>query len=220
MKEIILKIIDNIVKINEFLQGFKLEESKKLEYDNYVNEWVKCGLCIPYDKPIQLAINPLKSNEVEPFLKCYLKKRKLSEIKNKLLIMEFINKDEVRFLFKLLKNKKYKVCSMIIFSFIDCVVINLQKSSTKKLPKQIKDIIPKESFNIGYLYFESSLICKLLEEYYKRADDFRNEEKYNLLNRNFLLHGMSKREISKFECVKLLLLLIFVYDYLKDVTNQ
>lgn len=60
-------------------------------------------------------------------------------------------------------------------------------------------------------YLLNSAVGKLLEEYYREANDFVNEP--SEMRRAFLMHGMAKREYTQRDCIKLFSILDFICKF-------
>ena len=69
------------------------------------------------------------------------------------------------------------------------------------------------------LYLFNSLSC--LSSVYENSNGFQNEP--NKVNRHFMMHGMSNRKITYYDCAKLFLLvynLVFLFDYLVSTKKE
>jgi hypothetical protein len=49
-------------------------------------------------------------------------------------------------------------------------------------------------------------LIKAIEKLFCCANDFSNEDS-ELINRNFVSHGMNKREVDKIDCIKLIVII-------------
>lgn len=213
----IVKVISEIdftsllLELNELIESSRLSEEEKNNVKELSLKWAQHGLFIPKNMEYYLINCPPNNNfESEEICNKYLDNENFFAEVDELKKIKYLKKSDLNDLKSFYENKKYKVCVMLIFSFIDCLIINSQPLGDyrRKLPGKIKDIKSIPCFSdIGLLFFETHLIYSLLSEYYKDADDFRDENKYKLINRNFIQHGMSSRIINKYDVLKLFSLL-------------
>lgn len=104
----------------------------------------------------------------------------------------------------------YRSCALILFSMVDACLIRGQKKEPKKRRKvgnrALKDI--KERLNqdeetlIQMMLIANYTAC--IEEMYKDGNDFASQPQ--IINRNFLAHGMLWRDVKRQDCQQLLLL--------------
>lgn len=107
-------------------------------------------------------------------------------------------------------DKRYKSCAMILFALIDSLLIRMQpknenrKTGDKAARKIQKRINEEESIKglLMTMYFAN--IFSALDSMFEGANDFRTQPE--LINRNFLDHGMLHRNVKRMDCVKLFLL--------------
>lgn len=110
---------------------------------------------------------------------------------------------------------KYTSCILILFSIIDAVCINSQKINSKRrklADKQAQRLLTSEQLqelSIS-LYFRVAMPLKAIKVLFADGNDFINEP--DLPNRNFLLHGMSNRDVTKIDCIKILSVLENLLD--------
>lgn len=117
----------------------------------------------------------------------------------------------------LYKNRKFFGCCMILFALIE-QKLRLHAAADGQpdnlVPKALDDIFKNMDFKYGiYSSHPSRVLCQkalsyLMNLYYKSAEGFVCEP--DSMNRNFLLHGMAKREYTRKDCIQLMSIL----DYL------
>ena len=113
------------------------------------------------------------------------------------------------------KNRKYKACAMLLFSLIDGIYLHTQPSSntlnqyrkvgTKGISRFQKDL---QASNKEPWLFSSLLeinVVSCLSSIYKSYNSFNNEPT-NIINRNFVMHGMGNRKVLRRDCTQLFLL--------------
>ena len=113
------------------------------------------------------------------------------------------------------KNRKYKSCAMLLFSLIDGIYLHTQPSlntlnqyrkvGIKGISRFQKDL--QDSNKEAWLF--SSLleinVVSCLSSMYKGYNSFNNEPT-NIINRNFVMHGMGNRKVLRRDCIQLFLL--------------
>ena len=143
-------------------------------------------------------------------------------------MMSYCNKQEMHELFECLKkssvkkddldaaiycyeNGKYKPCALILFSLIDGKLIRNQGLTAKNRSVgsgavyRFKQKIESDEKRAFYeILFDVNVFACLIS-FFKRYDNFKNEPE--IINRNFVMHGMTGRAVRKRDCIQLFLLL-------------
>lgn len=104
-------------------------------------------------------------------------------------------------------NTKYRACILILFSIIDAYSIQLQGISEKKrkLSNSLsKELLQKVEFNDFTLlaYLRVYMPLQAISVLFANGNDFTDEP--DLPNRNFISHGMNKRQVKQIDCIKVL----------------
>lgn len=142
--------------------------------------------------------------------------------------LQFFNKNEMEKLFDDLRklhtnrkdiesavfcfnNKQYKASAMLLCAMIESPFIKIQqidqkrrkvgKNAVKKFSDKCAGTLSLE--NKRFLYLYSVNVFSFLTMLFDDAEDFKSEPKQ--LNRNFINHGMEKRDVRRKDCVKLFL---------------
>ena len=125
------------------------------------------------------------------------------------------------------ENKKYKSCAMILFSLLDAKLIRMQKRSTAKRRAtgmtaaiNIKKHIESE-FDINkklFLSLSHNNLFACLSAFFDNANDFKVQPE--LANRNFVDHGMYRKNIRKRDCVQLFLLYYNFLSFFEIINNK
>lgn len=118
------------------------------------------------------------------------------------------------------KHRQYKSCALILFSLVDAALIRLQRRSdlngkgrqvglgaVRQARNRTKTDVDKELF-FSCLFIENLLAC--LEKVFESGKDFKIQP--DVINRNFLDHGMMTKRVRKKDCIQLFLL---YYNVLK-----
>ena len=111
-------------------------------------------------------------------------------------------------------HKQYKSCAFILFSLVDAVLIRLQKksdlngkrrkvglSAVSEAKKRTETDINTQMLFIA-IFYTNLFAC--LEKVFEGGKDFKNQP--DVINRNFLDHGMMTKKVRKKDCIQLFLL--------------
>ncbi len=119
-------------------------------------------------------------------------------------------------------DKRYKSCALLLFSLIDAQLIRFQrKKETQGKRREVGlGAIKKAKERIGIanhndwfflaMFYENLFAC--LKKYFADGNNFKNEP--DIINRNFLNHGMSTKRVRKKDCLQLFLLYCNMLDML------
>lgn len=204
------ELSEQISSIDKRILQFAASE----EYKNAL-EWGKYGWAyideIPEDKTYYKKVSNEK--EADELIIDYLTDNVIEQIKNRIssyLLKSYQKKiyDESIICFY---EEKYRSCILLLFSIIDSLIISSQPVSGKdrdlagkiawKL-NQAKEL--KHDSIFAYLIF--SIDIKALLQIFGRGNDFVGPLP-NIINRNWISHGMYPLEVSKEDCIKVLSLL-------------
>lgn len=120
------------------------------------------------------------------------------------------------------KSKQYKACALMIFCLIDSKMIKVQPKTerrevglkaTKKLDAQLDEKLSRTHFFMTALYHINLVTC--LETYFAKGNNFVKEP--DIINRNFVNHGMNTRTVRKRDCVQLFIALNNLLEFLDDL---
>lgn len=112
------------------------------------------------------------------------------------------------------EHKQYKSCALILFSLIDAMLIRLQKVSSldgkrrgvgKKAivaaQKRAQSTNQSELFTVS-LFYKNLFSC--LNTVFDDGKDFKVQT--DVINRNFVAHGMMRRQVTRKDCIQLFFL--------------
>lgn len=118
------------------------------------------------------------------------------------------------------RHKQYKSCAFILFALIDAILIRLQKKSTLDGKRRnvglsaVRDAKKRTEIDVNTEVLYTALFCTnlfaCLQKVFESGNDFRKQPE--VINRNFLDHGMLTRKVTKKDCMQLFLL---YYNMLK-----
>lgn len=110
------------------------------------------------------------------------------------------------------ENRCYKACSVILFGLIDSKLIRMMPKP--KNEKEYRSVGVNAVREIEKKHQEKQALYELLnyvnlfaclKTVFANANDFRREP--SVINRNFVDHGMTNRNVRKRDCIQLFLLL-------------
>lgn len=219
MASVVSKLYDVISNIK--IPTISEEEKKQLLESNLA--WGKLGWTYMPSMPFEMFDTPPTS---------------LAEA-NK-LAMQYCNADEMEYLFQELhkrklnhrdldsaifcfKNRQYKACALLLCGLIDSKMIRLQKTDPKKRRDVGSGAVRKMKARyddggeklLSEALFAYNLIA-YLETLFGNGNDFKAEP--DMLNRNFIGHGMNRRAVRKRDCIQLFLALNNLMHFL-DLEN-
>lgn len=175
-------------------------------------QWGKYGWSFISDMPIYVFYEA-PNNELEADKIClsYINKTFMHELFLKLQ-REKISRDFLEEAIFCYENKKYTACASLLFSLIDAELISCKfngtnkkvgKAAADKIDRALKDVRNPNRGMVELLFWSN--LNGLISEYFASANNFTNEGKK--INRNFLLHGMTKHKVLKKDCIKLFIFL-------------
>ena len=168
-----------------------------------------------------LNYKPRKVSGIDRFMVRFFTKKNVEKSFKYLKTFSYFNCSDIEESYWCYKNKHYKACCLLLFSLVDSLIIKLEKQketgrrSTNKNIEKIKKFIDnsEEEFIFYackyYSTYESLLVM------YKNGEDFKNQPQ--VINRNFLSHGMLIKTITKIDCLKVLNLLESVCFLIKKL---
>ncbi len=144
---------------------------------------------------------PTSVEEANGIMEKYLNNDEINSIKNALQIAG-VDTYEVEEAFSCYSQGMYKSCSLILFGIIDNKIYSyglLNNKDRVKLGSSFaKDYVNKKKYDELTLQGTFINVLKGIETVFDHGDNFTRP--MTTINRNYLTHGMSKRNISKLEC--------------------
>ncbi|MPM02397.1 hypothetical protein SDC9_48645 [bioreactor metagenome] len=184
-------------------------------YKSSFEEWGNYGWTIIESAPISLFFEiPQTQIDADKIALRYLKKSEL-ELLFKDLYTYKIKKLELDEAIKCFKSSCYKACAMIVISMIEQKLLNFQDRNgefdSKKVGGKAVSRFNTYMSNSGGIDEKSIkylLYCNItvfLKKLFESANNFKDEPDF--LNRNFIMHGMTKKKVRRKDCIKLFLAL-------------
>lgn len=171
---------------------------------------------------------PLSLNDADEKMQKICTLENITEI-NKVLYSHGLNEEDLESARVCYENKLYKPCAMLLFSMLDCQLIDKNYFGSDKngnpylktgfaAIRELKDEGEKifdENHFLSLLQYK--LIIHSLMSLFDGDKNFENEP--NIINRNYLMHGKSTKLITASDCYKLwsaLYSLVVAYPELEE----
>lgn len=205
--------------ISESIQKIKIpsiSEERKQELIEFYTLWGSYGWTInpcvsteiifksmPSDKKSVdiIALKQCSRQEMEKLFKLIIEVKRVKEIDFLEAVFDY-------------QHKKYKSCALVLFSLIDAILIRLQKRSSlngkrrkvgagavNEVKKRIEMDVNTELLSIMMFYIN---LFACLDKVFEDGKDFKKQP--DIINRNFLDHGMMTKRVRKKDCIQLFLL--------------
>ena len=202
----------------------ELSEKRKKEICESYEQWGKYGWSILPNAPFKLfAQRPANQKEANRIALGYCKKDDIEYLSGLLLEGKKGSRksdlEEALFDFE---NRKYKSCAMILFALIDSELIRRQNKKEgnrlvgeragNRLFQEIEDKTKMENYVYSLFAYKNILAC--FHEIFAKGNNFVRQP--DVINRNFLSHGMMTGRVSRKDCVQLFLL---YYNLLELLDN-
>jgi hypothetical protein len=171
-------------------------------------KWGEFGWTIIEHSPFSFFANqPESQNDADKQALRFFNKNGIVILFNDLQKLQ-VNKKDLESAVFCFKNNQYKACAMLLCAMIEASLIKIQpKEQWRKVGRGAVRRFKEETIGIVSLE-ESKILClraanvlSFLYMLFDDANDFRSEPKH--LNRNFIFHGMSKRDVRRKDCIKL-----------------
>jgi len=210
--------------LNEEYTGEKLKE-KVLS----VTKWGEYGWVLYNELSVPEIYNPPKSQTLadDMVLNVFDEQKMLSDLFN---IKENIysRRDYVDDIIFLYKNDKYNTCVMIVLNAIERIMLSHMKLDKKEfgLKFRISSKSNQSSFSDTEAYKELQLtylnvvnLLVILDRVFRTyGHDWDSEPDF--VARDYINHGMSEREVTRVDLIKLILLLIEFADWSNTVIEK
>lgn len=203
-----------ICKVIENIDSPEYSAEKKKELVECYTKWGKYGWTFNgQTKLTSLSSLPLSLEDADQKMSQYCTLDNASEIAMK-LIDNGVNQSDVKEALFCFENGKYKSSAIILFALIDHELIlkgfrhkpkedqlegnyKIGLSAVCEYRKRNKKAYNK-SFLYANLYFLN--IMETLMALFQDTENFTNEPK--MINRNYVVHGMSNRTVTEIDCFK------------------
>ncbi len=213
--KIIQEISHTVACLAESIRSPLLSEERKKELRDSFSRWGEYGWTLPPNADLSLFYDtPINEADAYRKIQPYVNKGGMQMLFDMLLQMKHIRKSDLKEAIADYDDKRYKSCIMILFSLIDARIIRLQetKESKNRLSGfngantyfnriEAENMIEMTFADVLYKCF----ILASLSVVFAKGKDFRKQP--NVVNRNFIDHGMFHRNVTQRDCKKIFLLL-------------
>lgn len=199
----------------------KIADNLSNAFDNYIEyirdiygdgvsgyeKWGKLGwtYCPSADRDM-FKFAPANVEEANKIMEQYLSYEEIEKIRYALEVAE-ADKDELDEAFQCFCEEKYKSCCLLLFGIIDKHLygFGFEQKYRDKIRTQIGYGAAKELDKIEChhytVYVMLTNIISAIKKIFVDGDDFKKD--MEIINRNYISHGQSRRKISKLECFQI-----------------
>ncbi|RHH10898.1 hypothetical protein [Faecalibacillus faecis] len=200
------QIRDSLTEFKNLLPEFDWDD-----WDEGVKHWGEYGWTMIPNAPIGLFKTKISDeSERDKIALQYLRKKDMDDLFKELQKMR-LNHSDLNEAIYCYNNRCYKACAMILCSIIDGIIYKRQpvkkrnrRKGDRKFFEKIKESgLKKELLQQSIFLLQIDNLIAYLNKLFENGKDFQLDT--NVLNRNFLLHGMSKRRVRQKDCKQLFL---------------
>lgn len=212
-------------EIQDMYQGFvsaakyysisSLSEEQKSALEYSFSKWGEYGWTLPPTAEIELFYDAPKSEaDANIKLRPYIGVDGMKYVFENSRQMKHIRNSDLEEAIANYEDKRYKSCTMMLFALIDGRILQLQERNAKKrrstgyggAARVMNKIGQEELEKRQYIKNLFNInILKSINAVFMNGNDFI--EQPNIINRNFVDHGMLDRNVTQEDCQKLFLLL-------------
>lgn len=216
VQSIIQPTLDNLGKISEAIRIPDISDERRRGLQTSFEQWGNYQWIVPPFAPFGLFNQPPKDKETADKIALrYCTKKNMQAIFEELQQKPDCAVDDIKEAIYDFGRSKYKSCSLMLFSLIDGELVRIQplqtddnqwrRVGTRAITRFQNQIDKSKESNNGILtLFGLVGLFKVLNSLYQEVHNFSPEP--DILNRNFVVHGMNSRPVSKTDCIKLFIL--------------
>lgn len=230
-------ITENIIKPIDFqissvlstLNIPQLSNEEKIELRNKIKKWGKYGWTLMPHIPVEtFYADPVDCENADKVAESMCTKEDIACLFEGLHLVKGAKVSDLEEAIFCYENKRYKSCAMILFSLMDENFIRLQKDEDRSKKTGNRETGMRAASNLMrrikrehkisskfYMLLSYSNLMSCLNVMFEDTDDFSKDTK--IINRNYLLHGMLKREVTRKDCVQLFLVYYNLLDFLEVI---
>ncbi len=209
--------LEHLEKISEKAKLIEMPDERKRELIEIYKAWGSYGWTIIPSAPDKLFDSlPLNTIDADNIALPHCNEERIEKIINLINEKNFDKTyfEEAVFCYA---NKKYIATTSLMFPIIESIIITFGKEQNttnknlkvgkkaimyydKKINEKYDDV---DRTMFAFLWYYSLKSC--LEKIFENANAFKTQP--NVINRNFLLHGMISRTVQQKDCIQLFLVL-------------
>ena len=218
ISEINKVISSSMQKLAETIEKAFLSDEEKEKLIVLADKYVEKGLVVPLDDSIEDFYSfKLTKRNINNIYQQYSKPKRFNELCNMFGSLKHVNKIYIKEAIACFKTRKYLSCSMLLMSILDCEFLSVIKNKDGKKQNITKGAIESEikrlksSKSFASIFFSEIIALKMLGKIYQYGGGFNDEP--DMISRNYIMHGVSNRKITRNDCVMLFILCSYV-DYI------
>lgn len=207
------------------ISGERIEEIRKAQV-----KWGNYGWTIPKHARITDFFNePVDKKEADRIGRTYCSAKQMEELFEETFLMDKVKASVFQEAVANFRDRRYRSCAMILFSLIDALFIKMMKdedrngrgrrpvggSAAQKALKRVKAEQIDDRWYLAIFRCENLLAC--LNKMFEDGKDFKSQP--DVINRNFLDHGMTTRGVKRRDCVQLFLLYYNILDFFEMIED-
>jgi hypothetical protein len=214
----VLQIEKQVTQVLSQFSLFSYTEEKREEIRVAICKWGEYGWTIPeHANMYEFMEKPISAKEANNIASKYCTNEYMDKLFENIKKFGCVRQSDFSEAIENYRDKRYKSCACIMFSLIDAKLIRMQPREElgrpvnrfvgKKAVEKSKEKIINTKSNIkntlfSILRLENVYSC--LMKFFEKGNNF--EKQPEVINRNFLVHGMLIRQVTKRDCKQLFLL--------------
>ena len=223
------EIVNQIAKTIPKIPSLSISEERIKEIREAQRIWGSYGWTIPEHAKIKDVFNaPTSKDEADKIAMKYCSSKQMEALFGDTKQLQGIR---LRYFEEAVANywdRRYRSCALVLFSLIDADLIRRQRDDDRKggrrpsgegAVKNIFEHYKNEKLSESTLFFifkcESLYAC--LMKVFESGDDFKKQP--DIINRNFLNHGMLTARVRKRDCIQLFLLYYNWLSFLEKIES-
>lgn len=221
--------------VNKFIQYINIPNLNADRIDKLRKAretWGRYGWTPPPSSPL-ILFNTLPNDHKDANKKAlkYCKEEDMKSLFAQLLDMPHVKRSDAVEAIADFENRRYKSCALVLFGMIDARLIRLQRDEDRRkndnrrktglgaAKSLFKRIEQEQDVNVKTLIvFSHYNILQCLGTVFADGDDFKVQP--DVINRNFVEHGMIVRKVVRKDCVQLFLLYYNLLKYLDLILGK
>lgn len=227
----IRQMTDHVSKMLSQISIPPFSEEDLEEIRRTLRTWGEYGWTLPpHAKPSDFFTTPENKKNADKIGDSYCKQGQMDALFTETRKISGVKLSDYEEAVANYNEKRYKSCALILFSLIDAKLIRMQrtddrngrgrrpsgKSAAINVYNRIKNETELEEELFVFFRLENIYAC--MKKVFQDGDDFKKQP--DVINRNFLNHGMLTRRVRRRDCVQLFLLyfnwMMFLEKYVDE----
>lgn len=213
------QIVEKISESISTLSIPSISEEEIVQWEENYRKWGELGWTVLPNAPINFY-KLFPKEDANKLAMSYCDKETINDVFDR-LVEKSINKKDIESAIFCYNNRQYKACALLLFGILDSILIKMQpKESYRKVglgatslfEKRLNEKSGEEQILFVALY-QINLLTSL-NVFFAKGDNFINEPK--VINRNYIDHGMNKRDVRKRDCVQLILTVYNLCEFIEE----